>query len=224
MLDIITTYHQSLLNGIGITLLLLVLSVLVGLLLSILFAALKYFNVLILRQLIDVFIFIIRGTPFLVQLFIIYYGPSQLAGFSASTLGILFKSAFFCALLALVLNTTAYTTSLFYGAIKNLPATDIDSAHAMAFGKIQCFLYIIMPRFFIRVLPAYNNEVIMVLKCTSLVSTISLLDLMGEIKQTIAITYQTMTTLAIGGLVYLLLTIVISYGLRLIYNRYSNID
>ena len=224
MLNILTTYHQSLLNGIGITLLLLVLAVLIGLLLSIFFAALKYFNVIFFKQLIDIFIFITRGTPFLVQLFIIYYGPSQLSGFSSSAVGILFKSAFFCALLALVLNTTAYTTSLFYGAIKNLPKADIESADALAFSKIQCFIYIIMPRFFIRVLPAYNNEVIMILKCTSLVSTISLLDLMGVIKQTIAVTYQTMTTLAIGGLIYLLLTMAISYSLKLLYKRYSNIN
>ena len=221
MLSLLSTYHQDIFHGIGTTLLLLVIAVFFGLLLSLIFAAIKYFKLIILTQFVDVFIFIIRGTPFLVQLFIIYYGPLQFHSFATSPLGFFFKSAFFCALLALVFNTTAYTTSLFYGAIKNLPKADIQAAQMLALSKWQTFIYIIVPRFFIRILPAYTNEVIMVLKCTSLVSTISILDLMGVIKQTMAITYQTISCLIIAGVVYLLITIVISTIFKTIYKRYQ---
>lgn len=166
------------------------------------------------------FTFIIRGTPFLVQLFIIYYGPLQFNVLVDSPLAPLFKSAFFCALFALTLNTTAYTTNLFYGAIKNLPKADLEAAAVLALSRWQIFITIIIPRFFVRILPAYTNEVIMILKCTSLVSTISILDLMGVIKQTMATTYQTLNCLAIAGIIYLLITFIISTIGKTLYQRY----
>ena len=220
MLNLLLDYHQNILQGIGITVLLLVVTVSFGLILSIIFAAIKYFRLPILAPFINLFIFIIRGTPFLVQLFIIYYGPLQFNSFINSPFAPLFKSAFFCALLALILNTTAYTTCLFYGAINNLPKADIRSGEVLALNKTQIFIYIILPRFFVRILPAYTNEVIMILKCTSLVSTISILDLMGVIKQTMAVTYQTINCLAIAGIIYLLITMVISFIFKKIYKRY----
>lgn len=219
MLTILTNHFQFILSGIGTTVLLLAITIVVGLLLSMTFASIKFYKLPVLTQLVNAIVFVVRGTPFLVQLFIIYYGPLQFSWLSHSWLGIPFKSATFCALLALILNTTAYTSSLFYGAMKNLPKGEIIAAESMGLNRWQTLLNIVIPRFFTRIFPVYINEVIMVLKCTALVSTITILDVMGVLKQLMVQTYQTIPCLLIAGVIYVILTVLLTTGLKLINYR-----
>ena len=216
MISIITDNFSSILGGIGTTLFLLFISLCFGLVLSVLFAACKYYRIAVISQFVSVFLFIIRGTPFLVQLFLIYFGPFQFKWFAHSWLGIPFKSATFCALLALVFNTTAYTTSLFYGAMRNLPNEEIAAGSALGLSTWQNYFYILLPRYFLRVLPAYKNETIMLLKCTSLVSTITILDVMGIMRQIMTQTYQTIPCLLIAGAIYLILTLLLNQAMKLL--------
>jgi len=219
MYHLINEYAINFISGMGITLLLVITSVVLGLLLAIIFTAIKLFKVPVMTQFIELFLFIIRGTPFLVQLFIIYYGPLQFPWLSHSILAPLFKSVMGCAILALTLNTAGYTTALFYGAAKNLPAGDTLSAKALGLTQSACFFNIILPRLFIRILPAYINEIIMVIKCSTLTSTIAILDLMGVTKQVIANTYQIFPSLIIAGCLYFLLTLLISVSIKVYYVR-----
>lgn len=219
MLTILTNHFQFILSGIGTTVLLLAITIVVGLLLSMTFASIKFYKLPVLTQLVNAIVFVVRGTPFLVQLFIIYYGPLQFNWLSHSWLGIPFKSATFCALLALILNTTAYTSSLFYGAMNNLPKGEIIAAESMGLNRWQTLLNIVIPRFFTRIFPVYINEVIMVLKCTALVSTITILDVMGVLKQLMVQTYQTIPCLLIAGVIYVILTVLLTTGLKLINYR-----
>lgn len=221
MLNLVSDHFQFILSGIGTTLYLLAITMVLGLLFSMLFASIKFYKTPILRPIVDTIIFIVRGTPFLVQLFIIYYGPLQFNWLSHSWLGIPFKSATFCALLALILNTTAYTSSLFYGAMKNLPKGEVIAAEAIGLSRWQTLINIIIPRFFTRIFPVYINEVIMVLKCTALVSTITILDVMGVLQQLMVQTYQTIPCLLIAGVIYVILTVALTAGLKYINYRLS---
>ena len=220
MLSIFQEHYADILSGVGRTVFLLLVTMLIGVVLSLIFSAIKYYKIPVLRQLVDGIIFFIRGTPFLVQLFIIYYGPLQFSWLEHSVLGIAFKSATFCALLALILNTTAYTSSLFYGAMKNLPKEELVAAEALGMSAWQSLVSIIIPRFFIRIFPIYLNEVIMVLKCTALVSTITILDTMGMLQQIMTQTYQTIPCLLIAGVIYVLLTVSLTGTFKLINHHY----
>jgi His/Glu/Gln/Arg/opine family amino acid ABC transporter permease subunit len=220
MLSILTNHYQFILSGVGTTLLLLVITLILGLILSLIFASVKFYNIPVFTQIINGIVFIVRGTPFLVQLFIIYYGPLQFSWLSHSLLGVPFKSATFCALLGLTLNTTAYTSSLFYGAMKNLPKGEIIAAKAIGLGRLHTLAHIIIPRFFARIFPVYINEVIMVLKCTALVSTITILDTMGVLQQLMTQTYQTLPCLYIAGGIYVFLTVLLTLALKWFNRKY----
>ncbi len=219
MFSIITQNYSAILDGIGTTLFLLIISLLAGLILSVTFAAIKYYRIPVLKQAVDTFVFFIRGTPFLVQLFLIYYGPFQFHWMTHSWLGIPFKSATFCALLALIFNTTAYTSSLFYGAMRNLPQDEVTAGTALGLSNWQNYVYIILPRYFVRILPVYKNEVIMLLKCTSLVSTITILDVMGVMRQIMTQTYQTIPSLLIAGIIYLVLAVALNAVMKFFYSK-----
>src|SRR5262249_7460180 len=128
---------------------------------------------------IKLYLFFLRGTPLLVQIFLIYYGSAQFDWLKASPLWNIFQNPFLCAVLALAFNTSAYTTVLLKGAIDSVPENEVIACTALGMSKLLMFRRIILPRAIRIALPAYSNEVIMILKGTSLASTITILDLMG---------------------------------------------
>jgi len=154
---------------------------------------------------IDGFIFLIRGTPLLVQLFIIYYGIGQFAWLRETPLWLFFKQPFACAILAFGLNTAAYTTELLRGAIKSIPVGEIEACHALGLTHGLMLRHIILPRALRLAMPAYSNEVIMVLKCTTLASTVTLLDLTGMVRLINAETYASLEFFLVAGIIYLVL-------------------
>ncbi len=169
---------------------------------------------------IDSYLFLFRGTPMLVQIFIIYYGVGQIDWLHKSFLWQAFKHPFFCAVLAMALNTAAYTTTLLIGAIKALPAGEIEAADAFALKPFARYRLIILPRLLTTLLPAYSNEVIIVLKSTSLASAITLTELTGVTQSIMAKTYITVPFLVIAGIIYLTLNMIIHHGLQRIHNVY----
>lgn len=181
-----------------------VISLLIGLTLAILMT-LGGAKHKIMCSLIDGFIFLIRGTPLLVQIFIIYYGSAQFEWLRESSLWFIFKQPFSCAIIALALNTCAYTTVLFRGAIKSIPKGEVEACQALGMSKSIMMRKIILPRAIQIALPAYSNEVIMVLKSTSLVSTITIVDITGITNKLISQTYDVFTLIAISGCIYLCL-------------------
>ncbi|MBL8512976.1 MAG: ABC transporter permease [Betaproteobacteria bacterium] len=158
--------------------------------------------------------FVVRGTPMLVQLFIIYYGLAQFDAVRESVFWIGLKSAWFCAVLALALNTAAYTAEIVAGAIRATPSGEIEAAKSLGMSGTQTFLRIVLPSALKRALPAYSNEVIMMLHATSLASLVTLVDLTGAARDTYSRTYLPFEAYLTAGLAYLGLTLILVHAFR----------
>jgi octopine/nopaline transport system permease protein/arginine/ornithine transport system permease protein len=150
------------------------------------------------------YMFYFRGTPLLVQIFLIYYGSGQFVpvlkalhlwdGF--------FREAYFCALLTLTLNTAAYTAEILRGAILGVPHGEVEAAKAVGMSKFMRLRRVILPRAFRIALPAYTNEFVFLFQATSLVSVITLLDLTGVARDLIAETFRSMQIWIFTGAIY----------------------
>jgi arginine/ornithine transport system permease protein len=125
------------------------------------------------------FTFVVRGTPLLVQLFLLYYGLAQFEAVRASLLWPLLSSAWFCAVAAFAINTCAYTTEIIAGAIRTTPAGEIEAARSVGMPWLLMVRRILLPSALRRALPGYGNEVVLMLHATSLASIVTLLDLTG---------------------------------------------
>lgn len=196
-------------SGLNLTLMLLLISMGIGLCCAALFTTLSFLSDLF-KKIIDGYIFIMRGTPMLVQFYFIYYGLGQFSALHHTWLwSTLFISPFACAILALVLNTTAYTTVILRGALAGVPAGEIAAGQALGLSRGQILRHISLPRALSLILPVYNNEVLMLLKGTSLASTITVLELTGMTEQLIGETYQTLFYWGIAGIIYLAISLAI---------------
>lgn len=168
------------------------------------------------------FIFFFRGTPLLVQIFLIYYGIGQFIPESLKS-GWLWDKVlaqpYFWAIIAFTLNTSAYIAEIIRGAIKAMPKGEKEAADAIGMSYGQKLRRIILPRAFGIMLPAYSNEVIFMLKGSALASTISIMDLTGQAKTLIAKNYATLEIYFAAGVLYLLLSWVFIAGFRILEKR-----
>lgn len=210
-MDVKTIFQQlpAILSGAFITIELMLLALLVGLLLALILTLCSYSRFKLVRFLIYAYTFIIRGSPLLVQIFIIYYGSSQFDFIRDSWLWNIFRQPFWCAVIALSINSSGYCIVLFKGTIDAIPSGEFEACKALGMSRLQMAFRIIAGRFVGLVLPAYSNEVIIILKSTSLASTITIMDLMGVTHNLIAETYATLPYLLVAGLCYLALNTII---------------
>ena len=178
----------------------------VGLLLGIPIGILNIGNSRILRWLTEFYILIFRGTPPLVQLFIVYFGLAQFEAVRESFMWPLLRNAFWCAVIALGLNSGAYVARMFAGALKAIPVGQIEAAKALGMGPVAAFLTVRAPLAFRAMLPSYCNEVIMTVKATALASTITVQELMGRARSEVSDTYAPYEVLISTALIYLALT------------------
>ncbi|WP_422448879.1 arginine ABC transporter permease ArtM [Endozoicomonas sp. ALB091] len=207
-------YLPELLKGLGTTLELTLVSLFTGLVLAILFTLVLALKVRPLTWLVKLQILLFTGTPLLIQIFLIYYGPAQFDAIRNSVLRPWLSQPWFCAMLALALNSAAYSTLLFKGAIDAVPNSDREACMALGMTNRQALLRVILPHAVRRALPAYGNEVILVMKGSSLASTITLMDLMGYAARLNAQTYDTLTVFTMAGLIYLAMTGVLTVLIR----------
>jgi arginine/ornithine transport system permease protein len=177
--SIITTNLVIYFEGLKNTLILTSVSLLIGLILAIPLAVLGTSKNLLVSGPISAYVFIFRGTPLLIQMFLVYYGMGQFEPIKASFLWVFFKEAYFCALFAFILNTCAYTTEIIRGAIENTPHGEIEAAKAAGMSYLLRFRRIILPSAFRRALPTYGNEIIFMLHGSSLASVITIIDITG---------------------------------------------
>jgi len=223
MIDWIITYYPQLIEGIVTTLELLLGSLLVGFVVALFLAILHHTGRKYFTYPINVFIFFIRSTPLLVQLFLIYYGAAQFSFIRDSFLWAFLKEPFVCALLALGVNSAAYTTVVLKGAMRAVPKGEIEAAKALGLSSFDILKHIILPRTVVIIWPSYTNEMVLILKATALASTITLLDIMGVTRQLIAKTYDTLTGLLTAGLLYVILTTLIVGLCHLIGRRFKRV-
>lgn len=153
--------------------------------------------------------YVIRGTPMLVQLFLIYYGLAQFDAVRESFLWPYFSSATFCACLAFAINTSAYTAEILAGSLKATPPGEIEAAKAMGMSRAGLYRRILLPSALRRALPQYSNEVIMMLHTTSLASIVTLIDITGAARTVSAQYYMPFEAFITAGLFYLALTFVL---------------
>jgi arginine/ornithine transport system permease protein len=163
--------------GLRVCLILLAITLPVGFLLSLPLSVARASNNAVLSRAVWLFTYIIRGTPLLVQIFVIYYGLAQFEWIRESAAWLLLKNAWFCAWLAFTLNTTAYTTEIFAGAIKATPSGEVEAARSVGMSSTQVYLRILLPGALRRALPQYGNEVVGMMHATALASTVTLVDL-----------------------------------------------
>ncbi|MBP8174074.1 MAG: arginine ABC transporter permease ArtM, partial [Aeromonadaceae bacterium] len=156
--------------------------------------------------------------PLLVQIFLIYYGPAQFDWIKASWLWELLRQPWFCAVLALGLNTAAYSTRLFKGALDAVPVGEVLACQALGMSPWQT-LSIKLRHAMRRAIPGYSNEVILVLKGSSLASTITIMDVMGIAQRLNAQTYDTLGVFAVAGAIYLVMNGSLTLLFRLVEKR-----
>ena len=165
--------------------------------------------------------YILRGTPLLVQIFIIYFGLAQLEWIRESFLWIFLKEPYSCAILAFTLNTGAYSSEIFRSAFETVNKGIIEAAEGLGLNKINTFFKIKLPIAIRQSLPAYGNEMILMLKGTSLASTVTLLDLTGVAKHIISTTFRPVEVFIVAGSIYLLMTFLIHNFIKFLERRYN---
>lgn len=160
------------------------------------------------------FTYVIRGTPLLVQLFLLYYGLAQFEWVRDSLAWPWLKSAWFCAVLAFAINTCAYTTEILHGAIKSVPPGEVEAARALGMGRWMALRRIVLPSAARRCLPAYGNEVVLMLHGTALASVVTLHDLTGVAREVNSMHYLPFEAFTTAALCYLLITAVLVAGFQ----------
>ncbi|BBT40847.1 MULTISPECIES: ABC transporter permease [Pseudomonas] len=153
--------------------------------------------------------YVIRGTPMLVQLFLIYYGLAQFEAVRESVLWPYLSNATFCACLAFAINTSAYTAEILAGSIKATPHGEIEAAKAMGMSRAKLYRRILLPSALRRALPQYSNEVIMMLHTTSLASIVTLIDITGAARTVNSQYYLPFEAFITAGAFYLCLTFIL---------------
>ena len=208
-----------LLQGTLLTLELVALALVAGGLLSVPLALMRVSANPLLRTLPLAYTFFFRGTPLLVQLFLFYYGLAQFEVVRESIFWPIVREAYWSALIVFTLNTGAYTTEILRGAIQAVPHGEVEAARAMGMSGGTLYRRIVLPRAYRIALPAYGNEIILMLKASALASTITLLDLTGMARTVIAKTYLPVEIFLVAGAIYLALTFLLVNGFRLLERR-----
>jgi arginine/ornithine transport system permease protein len=196
-------------SGLWVTLQLLVLALVIGLVVALPLAMLRTLPSPWLWRPVWGFTYVIRGTPLLVQLFLLYYGLAQFEAVRASPLWPWLSSAWFCAVAAFAINTAAYTTEILAGAMRAVPAGEIEAARALGMSRLMLFRRIVLPSAFRRALPAYGNEVVLMLHGTSLASVVTLLDLTGSAREVNARYYAPFEAFITAAVFYLGVTLIV---------------
>lgn len=204
------------------TLLLAGTSLALGFVLGLGLALMRFSSVAYVRNFSYGYVYVFRATPLLVQLFLIYYGSGQFRPqLEAVGLWILFKEAWFCAILALTLNTSAYTAEIIRGGILSVPDGLADAGRALGLSRPLVLRHVVLPIAFRQALPAYGNEIILMVKATSLASTITILELTGVSKKIIAATWSPVEIFVMAGAIYLVINVLVVHAVRFLEIRMS---
>ena len=220
-LELMASSFPKLLNATLVTLKLLSLSLIFGLIFWLFFAILRLNKNIFLNRFSYFYSYIFRGTPLLVQIFIIYFGLGQIEFLRSSFLWIILKEPYWCAIIAFSLNTGAYTSEILRSAFETINKGFIEAGDSLGISKKIIFYKIQIPIAIRQSLPAYGNEIILMLKGTSLASTVTLMDLTGVAKYIISTTFKPIEVFIVAGGIYLFMTFIIHNFIRYLEKKYS---
>ena len=221
--ELFIKWLPKLIQGATLTLELTALSVIAGLIVAIPLGIARSSRLWYVRSLPYAYIFFFRGTPLLIQLFLVYYGLGQFEAVRDSVLWPYLRSPFWCAVITMTLHTAAYIAEILRGAIQAIPPGEIEAARALGMSRFKTLIHIVLPRAARIGLPAYSNEVILMLKASSLASTVTLLELTGMTRTIIARNYQTVDMFLAAGAIYLIMSFVLIQGFKLL-ERWLRVD
>ena len=193
------------LSGLDNTILLLLISLPLGFFLALLFALGRVSKIALLSRTIASYIFVIRGTPLLVQIYLIYFGLGSVKFIRESFLWYALKEPFWCGVIALTINTVAYGAEIFRGGIQSIEKSQVESGLSLGFGKFLLLRKIILPIAIRKVLPSYGNELILMVKATSLVSLTTYMEMTGIARKIMAKTFAPVEAFIAAGILYLFL-------------------
>jgi len=208
-LDLMINSLPKLLGATLTTLKLLSLSLIFGLIIGLIFAIMRLSKNKFVSNFSYGFSYIFRGTPLLVQIFIIYFGLGQIEYLRSTILWTILKEPYWCAIIAFALNTGAYTSEILRSAFQTIKPGLIEAGKSLGISSKIIFYKIQIPIAIKQSLPAYGNEIILMLKGTSLASTVTLMDLTGVAKYIISTTFKPVEVFIVAGGIYLFLTFLI---------------
>ena len=220
-LDFMLENLPRLLKATTLTIQLTLLSLFFGIFVGVFFAILRTGKNKLLYYLSYYYSYILRGTPLLVQIFIIYFGLGQVEWIRESFLWIFLKEPYSCAILAFTLNTGAYSSEIFRSAFETINKGVVEAAEGLGINKINIFFKVKLPLAIRQSLPAYGNEMVLMLKGTSLASTVTLLDLTGVAKHIISTTFRPVEVFIVAGSIYLLMTFIIHNFIKFLEKKYN---
>ncbi len=207
-------------EGIGVTLWLLAISLATSFVLSVPLAIARVSSRPWLSRPVWLYTYLLRGTPLLVQLFIIYHGLAQFEAVRESMAWVLLKNAWFCAWLAFTLNSTAYTTEIFAGALRATPPGEIEAARSYGLSGFTLYRRVLLPSALRRALPQYSNEVVGLMHATAIVSTVNLVDITRIARDVYSNHLQVTESFGVAAVLYFLLTFTLVGVFRLLERRF----
>ena len=219
--DLMLNSFPKLIDATFVTLKLLSLSLIIGLFLGFCFAILRLNKNIFINKFAYGYSYLFRGTPLLVQIFIIYFGLGQIEFLRSSALWVLLKEPYWCAIIAFSLNTGAYTSEIIRSALQTIKPGFIEAGKSLGLSNKIIFFRIQIPIAIRQSLPAYGNEIILMLKGTSLASTVTLMDLTGVAKYIISTTFKPVEVFIVAGGIYLFLTFLIHNLIKFLEKKYS---
>ena len=219
--ELMVTSFPKLLNAALITLKLLSVSLIIGLFIGLLFAILRLNKNIFINKFAYGYSYLFRGTPLLVQIFIIYFGLGQIEYLRSTVLWTVLKEPYWCAIIAFALNTGAYTSEILRSAFQTIKPGIIEAGKSLGVPNKIIFYKIQIPIAIRQSLPAYGNEIILMMKGTSLASTVTIMDLTGVAKYIISTTFKPIEVFIIAGGIYLFMTFIIHNVIKFLEKKYS---
>tara|TARA_Y100000816_G_scaffold108158_1_gene75440 strand:+ start:69 stop:740 length:672 start_codon:yes stop_codon:yes gene_type:complete len=219
-LELMINSFPKLLSAAVITLKLLSVSLIIGLFIGLFFAILRLNKNIFINSFAYGYSYVFRGTPLLVQIFIIYFGLGQIEYLRSTVLWIILKEPYWCAIIAFALNTGAYTSEILRSAFQTIKPGTIEAGKSLGISNKVIFYKIQIPIAIRQSLPAYGNEIILMMKGTSLASTVTLMDLTGVAKYIISTTFKPIEVFIVAGGIYLFMTFIIHNFIKFLEKRY----
>ena len=219
-IELMINSFPKLLSAAVITLKLLSVSLIIGLFIGLFFAILRINKNIFISKFAYGYSYVFRGTPLLVQIFIIYFGLGQIEYLRSTVLWVVLKEPYWCAIIAFALNTGAYTSEILRSAFQTIKPGTIEAGKSLGISNKVIFYKIQIPIAIRQSLPAYGNEIILMMKGTSLASTVTLMDLTGVAKYIISTTFKPIEVFIVAGGIYLFMTFIIHNFIKLLEKRY----
>jgi len=220
-LELMINSFPKLLNAAVITLKLLSVSLIIGLFIGLFFAILRLNKNIFINRFAYGYSYVFRGTPLFVQIFIIYFGLGQIEYLRSTVLWVILKEPYWCAIIAFALNTGAYTSEILRSAFQTIKPGIIEAGKSLGISNKVIFYKIQIPIAIRQSLPAYGNEIILMMKGTSLASTVTIMDLTGVAKYIISTTFKPIEVFIVAGGIYLFMTFIIHNFIKFLEKKYS---